>query len=122
MQVVSSYPAHFPLLGEHDDDGGVVLPQHPPEVLHGLVERALSGDVGAAVPVAVDVARVDVVATFDTCIKLNSCERCTIGILKLFLSLAGQVDLFIEHLYVLLYYPSLIIFIGYRKSTKLASA
>ena len=84
MQVVSSYPAHFPLLGEHDDDGGVVLPQHPPEVLHGLVERALSGDVGAAVPVAVDVARVDVVATFDTCIKHNGVNGVQLGYLSYF--------------------------------------
>ena len=29
----NTYPPHFPLLCEHDNDGGVVLPNHPPEVL-----------------------------------------------------------------------------------------
>ena len=42
-----------------------MFPEHPPKVLHGFVEGTLSGDVGAPVPVAIDVARVDVVAAVD---------------------------------------------------------
>lgn len=45
-----SYPAHLSQLGEHDHDGGVVLPQHPPEVLGGLGQRALRGKVGLLLP------------------------------------------------------------------------
>ena len=47
---------------EHHHDGRVVLPQHPPEVLHGLVEGPLGGDVGVLFPVAVTVVGVEVVA------------------------------------------------------------
>lgn len=39
------YPAHLSQLGEHDHDGGVVLPQHPPEVLGGLSQGSLRGQV-----------------------------------------------------------------------------
>ena len=38
--------SHLSQLGEHHHDGAVVLPQHPPEVLHRLVERTLGGNVG----------------------------------------------------------------------------
>lgn len=30
------YPPHLAKFGEHDHNGGVVFPQHPPEVLGGL--------------------------------------------------------------------------------------
>ena len=60
-----SYPAHLSLFGEHDNDGWVVFPQHPPEVLDRFIERSLSGDVGTPEPVAVDVASVNVVAPVD---------------------------------------------------------
>ena len=43
--------AHLAQLREHDDDGRVVLPQHPPKVLGGLGKGALGGDVGFAVPI-----------------------------------------------------------------------
>lgn len=42
---VNTYPAHLPQLGQHHDDGGVVLPQHPPEILGGLCQWPLSGNV-----------------------------------------------------------------------------
>ena len=45
-----TYPAHLPELGEHDHNGGVVLPEHPPEVLHRLVQRTLCRDIGVPVP------------------------------------------------------------------------
>jgi len=53
--------AHFSEFGEHDNDGAVVLPEHAPEVVDGLGEGRLGGDVGAAVLVAVDEVGVDVV-------------------------------------------------------------
>lgn len=43
-------PAHPSLLhqvGDHDNDAGVLLPHHPPEVLEGGPKRSLSRDVGA---------------------------------------------------------------------------
>ena len=44
------YPAHLAKFGEHDYDSGVVLPQHPPEVLRGLSEWPLAGDVRFLLP------------------------------------------------------------------------
>ena len=41
-----AHPAHLPKPGQHDDDGGVVLPQHAPEVLGALRQRPLCGYVG----------------------------------------------------------------------------
>lgn len=41
-----AHPAHLPKPGQHDDDGGVVLPQHAPEVLGALCQRPLCGYVG----------------------------------------------------------------------------
>ena len=64
-----SYPSHLPLFCKHDDDSWVVLPQHPPEVFDGFIEGTLRGDVGTAVPIAVDVTSVDVVTTFDSWTK-----------------------------------------------------
>lgn len=44
------YPSHLSELGEHDHDGGVVFPQHSPEVLRGLGQRALGGYVRPLLP------------------------------------------------------------------------
>lgn len=41
-----AHPAHLPKPGQHDNDGGVVLPQHAPEVLRALRQRPLRGYVG----------------------------------------------------------------------------
>lgn len=45
-----SYPAHLAQLCQHHHDGGVVLPEHPPEILCGLGQRSLRGDVGLLLP------------------------------------------------------------------------
>lgn len=45
-----AHPAHLAKPGQHDDDGGVVLPQHAPEVLGALCQRALCGYVGLLLP------------------------------------------------------------------------
>lgn len=46
----NTYSAHFSELGEHDHNGGIMLPQHSPEVLGGLRQRALRGYVGLLLP------------------------------------------------------------------------
>lgn len=46
-----SYPAHLTQLCQHHHDGGVVLPEHPPEILRGLGQWSLRGDVGLLLPV-----------------------------------------------------------------------
>lgn len=67
---VTSHPLPHPgfLLqpGHHDHCGGSLLPHHPPEVAHGLGQRALSGDVGILLAVAVDVVGVDVITPRNT--------------------------------------------------------
>lgn len=50
--VQDSYPAHLAQLCQHHHDGGVVLPEHPPEILRGLGQRSLRGDVGLLLPAA----------------------------------------------------------------------
>ena len=45
-----SYPAHLAQLCQHHHDGGVVLPEHPPEILRCLGQRSLRGDVGLLLP------------------------------------------------------------------------
>ena len=70
--LLATHPSHLPELGEHDHDGGVMLPEHPPEVLHGLGEGALGGDVGVPVAVAVDEAGVDVVRALDPAQRLQA--------------------------------------------------
>jgi len=37
-----TYPAHLSQLGQHNDDGGAVFPQHSPEVFGGQRQRRLS--------------------------------------------------------------------------------
>ena len=39
IQVIAggAYPAHLHEVGDHDDAGRVLLPDHPPKVLHGLL-------------------------------------------------------------------------------------
>lgn len=46
-----SYPAHLTQLCQHHHNGGVVLPEHPPEILRGLGQWSLRGDVGLLLPV-----------------------------------------------------------------------
>lgn len=46
-----SYPAHLTQLCQHHHNGGVVLPEHPPEILRGLSQWSLRGDVGLLMPV-----------------------------------------------------------------------
>jgi len=45
LSLAHTYPPHLAKLGQHHDNGGVVLPQHPPEILRGLCQWPLSGDV-----------------------------------------------------------------------------
>lgn len=44
------YPPHLAKFGEHDHNGGVVFPQHPPEVLSGLCQWPLAGYVRFLLP------------------------------------------------------------------------
>lgn len=46
-----SYPAHLAQLCQHHHDGGIVLPEHPPEIFCGLGQRSLRGNVGLLLPV-----------------------------------------------------------------------
>jgi len=46
-----TYPAHLTQFRQHDDDGGIVFPQHAPEVFGGARQGTLSGDVCSPVPV-----------------------------------------------------------------------
>jgi len=65
MSVVA-YPAHFLELGQHDHNGGVVLPEHAPEILCCILHRTLGGDIGRSVAIAVNEAGVDIVAALDS--------------------------------------------------------
>merc|ERR1719336_2035271 len=46
-------PSHLTQLRQHHHDRAVVLPQHPPEVLYSLRQRALGRNVGVPIPVSV---------------------------------------------------------------------
>ena len=50
--LVALLAAHFAQFAQHDDDGRVVFPQHAPEVLRRLRQRALRRDVRLAIAVA----------------------------------------------------------------------
>ena len=45
----SAYPALLHLPGGHDNDAGVLLPHHLPEVVDRGLQAALAGDVGLSV-------------------------------------------------------------------------
>lgn len=55
---LSHYPSQLVQFGEHDHDGGVVFPQHAPEVVGGDLQRSLSRDVSG--PLAVPIYEVSV--------------------------------------------------------------
>ena len=40
-----THSAHLTQLGEHHNDGGIVFPEHPPEVFSGLCQGSLGSDV-----------------------------------------------------------------------------
>lgn len=50
----AAYPAHFSELGQHYNNSGVVLPEHSPEVLCGLCQWSLCGNVGFLLPAEKD--------------------------------------------------------------------
>ena len=41
-----THSTHLTQLGEHHNYGGIVFPEHPPEVLSGLCQGPLGSDVG----------------------------------------------------------------------------
>lgn len=45
---LNTYNASLFQSGNHDNHGGLLLPDHPPEVVDGPGERALGGDVCTA--------------------------------------------------------------------------
>lgn len=88
------FSTHLLELGEHDDDGGVVFPEHPPEIVSGVVQRALSGDVSGSVPVTVDQTRVYVVRALDVPLGLQAHSGALVGQdvdQSVFVLVAGQV-------------------------------
>jgi len=50
---LSYYPSQLVQFGEHDHDGGVVFPQHAPEVVGGDLQRSLGRDVSAPLSVPI---------------------------------------------------------------------
>ena len=46
-----TYPSHFSKFGEHDDDGGILFPEHAPEILRGAGQWTLRSNVRVSVPV-----------------------------------------------------------------------
>lgn len=40
-----THSSHFTQLGEHYNYGGIVFPEHPPEVFRGLCQRPLGSNV-----------------------------------------------------------------------------
>lgn len=59
-----SHPSQFVEFGEHDHDGGIVFPQHAPEVVGGDLQRSLGCDVSPPLPVPVYEVGVYVVRPF----------------------------------------------------------
>ena len=49
---VTFTPAPLYKVGDHDDDNGPLLPDHPPVISKGVRERPLCGDVGSRLVVA----------------------------------------------------------------------
>lgn len=64
VHIICPYPSHFSQFSEHDHYSGVVLPQHPPEVLSGLCQRALCGQVGLLLSEDVTPHRDIIIVTF----------------------------------------------------------
>ena len=60
LRLSQEQQAYSPLLlalGEHDNDGSVVLPDHSPEVSQRVLQRPLRGDEGIAVMIALQEER-----------------------------------------------------------------
>ena len=49
---MTSHLAEFHKISQHDNGGRVLLPDHPPEVIHSLIQGALSCNVLPGIPVA----------------------------------------------------------------------
>ena len=65
-------PPHLLQLRQHDDYGGVVLPEHAPKVVGRVAKGTLSGYVGASVSIPVDQARVYVIRSLDVPLRLQA--------------------------------------------------
>lgn len=73
------YPGLLLQPRHHDHSGCALFPHHPPEIAHGLRQRALRGNVGVLLAVAVDVVGVDVVAPGDTYGQEGTWESIILG-------------------------------------------
>ena len=52
LEYTTPYLASFHQVGQHDNGGRVLLPDHPPEVIHRLLQGALRSDVLLGIVVA----------------------------------------------------------------------
>ena len=59
--LVALGPALLHDVGQHDDAGGLLLPHHPPEVLCGVGQRTLRGDVAVLLLVALQRGKAEAV-------------------------------------------------------------
>lgn len=73
------YPGLLLQPRHHDHCGCALLPHHPPEIAHGLRQRALRGNVGVLLAVAIDVVGVDVVTPGDTYGQEGTRENIILG-------------------------------------------
>ena len=61
------YPGPLFQFCHHDHRGTPLLPDHSPEVPERFWERALRGDIGVLLPVAIYVVGVHIVTSWDAC-------------------------------------------------------
>ncbi len=61
-----THPSSFHKVGDHDDGPHALLPDHSPEGVERVRQRALSGDVGPGLLEPVNVIGIDVLAAFLT--------------------------------------------------------
>ena len=77
--LITLYPAPLLQLGQHDNSGRPLLPNHPPEIGERLRERTLRGDVGVLLPVPVAVVCIYVVRAGDAIGRLQYDSRVIVG-------------------------------------------
>lgn len=65
-------PPHLLQFRQHDNYGGIVLPEHSPKIVGRVAKGSLSGYVGASVPISVDQAGVYVIGSFDVPLRLQA--------------------------------------------------
>ena len=75
-------PVHFFAFSQHDNDVGIVFPQHAPKIVDSFWKWSLSGDVCTSIAVSITKTSINEISSFNPTIRVSTSGNSGISILE----------------------------------------